>query len=234
MRVLLVEDNLPLVKALQQGLQEEGFAVDCALDGEEADIKCRTTPYDAIVLDIMLPKIDGLTLLKQWRTAGITAHVLLLTAKGSVADQVTGLDTGADDYLVKPVEVSVLFARLRALIRRGFGQKDPVLRCHDLEIDTASHIVRRGGRLIDLTATEYRFLELLAMNQGKVVTHDMFVEHLYDEYDDVTRNCVAVYIRYLRMKIDQGFNPPLILTRRSEGYMLRTEAMAVCSETPDE
>src|SRR5580658_7361971 len=110
MRVLLAEDNLPLVKALRQGLEEEGFAVDSALDGEDADVKCRTTAYDAVVLDIMLPKIDGLTLLKQWRTDGIVAHVVLLTAKSSVADQVTGLDTGADDYLTKPVEVDVLFA----------------------------------------------------------------------------------------------------------------------------
>lgn len=223
MRVLLVEDNLPLVKALREGLEEEGFAVDSALDGEDADMKCRCTPYDAIVLDIMLPKIDGLTLLKQWRKDGITAHVLLLTAKSSVADQVTGLDTGADDYLTKPVDIAVLFARLRALLRRGHGKKDPILRCHDLEIDTASHTVRRAGQRIDLTAKEYHFLELLALNCGKLVTHDMFLEHLYDEYDDVTQNLVAVYIRYLRKKIDDGFHPPLIITRRAEGYMLRSE-----------
>ena len=223
MRVLLAEDNLPLVKALRQGLEEEGFAVDSALDGEDADVKCRTTTYDAIVLDIMLPKIDGLTLLKKWRSDGIATHVVMLTAKSTVADQVIGLDSGADDYLTKPVDVEVLFARLRALLRRGHGQKDPVLRCHDLEIDTASHLVRRAGRFIELTATEYRFLELLALNRGKVVTHDMFVEHLYDEHDDVTQNLVAVYIRYLRKKIDQDFNPPLILTRRGEGYMLLPE-----------
>lgn len=231
MRVLLVEDHLPLMKSLRQGLEEEGFAVDAAIDGEDADVKCRSTAYDAVVLDIMLPKIDGLTLLKRWRADGIAAHVLLLTAKGSVADQVAGLDTGADDYLVKPVEVDVLFARLRAILRRGHGQKDPILRCYDLEIDTAAHLVRRRGQMIDLTATEYRFLELLALNRGKVVTHDMFVEHLYDEYDDVTRNLVAVYIRYLRRKIDHGFDPPLILTRRAEGYMLRPDGPVDCSET---
>jgi DNA-binding response OmpR family regulator len=230
MRVLLVEDNLPLVKALRQGLEEEGFAVDSSVDGEDADVKCRSTSYDAIVLDIMLPKIDGLTLLKKWRADGITSHVLLLTAKNTVADQVLGLDMGADDYLTKPVDVDVLFARLRAILRRGHGHKDPILRCHDLEIDTAAHTVRRRGQVIELTATEYRFLELLALNRGKVVTHDMFVEHLYDEYDDVTKNLVAVYIRYLRKKIDQGYDPPLILTRRAEGYMLRPDGQVVCSE----
>jgi DNA-binding response OmpR family regulator len=231
MRVLLVEDHLPLMKSLRQGLEEEGFAVDSAVDGEDADVKCRSTPYDAVVLDIMLPKVDGLTLLKQWRADGIAVHVLLLTAKSSVADQVIGLDTGADDYLTKPVDVDVLFARLRALLRRGHGQKDPVLRCYDLEIDTAAHIVSRRGQMIELTATEYRFLELLALNRGKVVTHDMFLEHLYDEYDDVTHNLVAVYIRYLRKKIDHGFDPPLILTRRAEGYMLRPDTPIACSDT---
>ena len=232
MRVLLVEDNLPLVKALRQGLEEEGFAVDCALDGDEADLKCRTTPYDAIILDIMLPRIDGLTLLKRWRTDGITSHILILTAKSTVADQVIGLDMGADDYLIKPVELNVLLARLRALFRRGFGQKDPVLRCHDLEIDTAARVVRRCGRIINLTATEYRFLELLTLNQGKLVTHDMFVEHLYDENNDVTRNLVAVYIRYLRNKVDKNYDLPLIHTRRSEGYILRADVPVVNSEKP--
>jgi DNA-binding response OmpR family regulator len=220
MRLLLVEDQLPLLKAIQQGLEEEGFAIDTATDGEVADMKCRSTTYDAIILDIMLPKIDGLTLLKQWRKDGITAHVLLLTAKSTVPDQVIGLDSGADDYLTKPVNITVLFARLRALLRREHKQKDPVLRIYDLEVNTAARTVKRGGKTIDLTATEYRFLELLALNRGKVVTHDMFVEHLYDEYDDVTQNLVTVYIRYLRQKIDQGFDPPLIITRRGEGYML--------------
>jgi DNA-binding response OmpR family regulator len=222
-RVLLVEDTLPLVKALRQGLEEEGFAVDVATDGEEADVKCRTTGYDVIVLDIMLPKVDGLTLLKRWRGAGIDTHVLMLTAKTTTGDKVAGLDTGADDYLAKPFEMDELFARIRALVRRGHQQKDPVLRCFDLEIDTAARKVKRSGQTIHLTPREYALLEFLAFHRGKVVTRSMIWEHLYDEYDENTSNVVDVYIRYLRNKIDKGFDPPLILTRWGEGYMLRGE-----------
>lgn len=221
MRVLLVEDQLPLVKAYRQGLEEEGFAVDVATDGEEADVKCRSTAYDVILLDIMLPKVDGLTLLKRWRAAGINTHVLMLTARAGLQDKVAGLDTGADDYLPKPFDMDELFARVRALIRRGHQQKDPMLRCYDLEIDTAARTVRRGGQVIHLTPREYALLEFLAFHRGKVVTRSMIWEHLYDEYDENTSNVVDVYIRYLRNKIDKGFDPPLILTRWGEGYILR-------------
>ena len=221
MRVLLVEDNQPLLRALRQGLEEEGFAVDIATDGEEADVKCRSTTYDVVILDIMLPKIDGLTLLKRWRADGITTHVLLLTARGSTPDKVVGLNTGADDYLTKPVDLDELFARIRALIRRGYHQKDPILRCYDLEIDTAARTVRRAGQVIHMTPREYAMLEFLTFHQGKVVTRRMIWDHLYDEYDEGTSNVVDVYIRYLRNKIDKGFDPPLILTRWGEGYMLR-------------
>lgn len=222
MRVLLVEDTPALVKALRQGLEEEGFAVDVATDGEEADVKCRSTSYDVVVLDIMLPKIDGLTLLKRWRASGVNTHVLMLTAKGTTDDKVTGLDTGADDYLSKAnLELDELFARIRALVRRGHQQKDPVLRCYDLEIDTAARTVRRAGQAVHLTPREYALLEFLAFHRGKVVTRSMIWEHLYDEYDENTSNVVDVYIRYLRNKVDKGFDPPLILTRWGEGYMLR-------------
>jgi DNA-binding response OmpR family regulator len=220
-RVLLVEDHAPLLRALRQGLEEEGFAVDTATDGDEADVKCRSTQYDCVVLDIMLPKKDGLTLLKEWRAAGVKTHVLMLTARGTVPDKVAGLDTGADDYLTKPVDLDELFARIRALIRRGHGQKDPVLRAYDLEIDTAARTVRRAGQVIHLTPREYALLEFLTFHRGKVVTRSMIWEHLYDEYDENTSNVVDVYIRYLRNKIDKGFDPPLILTRWGEGYMLR-------------
>lgn len=224
MRVLLVEDNAQLLKALRQGLEEEGFAVDVATDGEEADVKCRSTSYDVIVLDIMLPKVDGLTLLKRWRGSGINTHVLMLTAKSTTADKVAGLDSGADDYMVKNFEsLDEFFARIRALVRRGHQQKDPVLRCYDLEIDTAARTVRRGGNAIHLTPREYALLEFLAFHRGKVVTRSMIWEHLYDEYDENTSNVVDVYIRYLRNKVDKGFDPPLILTRWGEGYMLRGE-----------
>jgi DNA-binding response OmpR family regulator len=222
-RVLLVEDTMPILRAIRQGLEEEGFAVDVATDGEEADVKCRSTSYDAIVLDIMLPKIDGLTLLKRWRESGIGTHVLLLTARTSTQDKVVGLDSGADDYLAKPFEMDELFARIRALVRRGHQQKDPVLRCHDLEIDTAARVVRRSGQVIHLTPREYALLEFLAFHRGKVVTRSMIWEHLYDEYDENTSNVVDVYIRYLRNKVDKQFDPPLILTRWGEGYMLRAE-----------
>lgn len=223
MRVLLVEDTLPILRAIRQGLEEEGFAVDVATDGEEADAKCRSTGYDAIVLDIMLPKIDGLTLLKRWRASGIATHVLLLTARTATQDKVVGLDSGADDYLAKPFEMDELFARIRALVRRGHQQKDPVLRCYDLEIDTAARVVRRSGQVIHLTPREYALLEFLAFHRGKVVTRSMIWEHLYDEYDENTSNVVDVYIRYLRNKVDKQFDPPLILTRWGEGYMLRAD-----------
>jgi len=167
-----------------------------ATDGEEADVKARTTQYDVVILDIMLPKIDGLTLLKKWRTDGIKTHVLMLTARGTTTDKVAGLDIGADDYLTKPVDLDELFARVRAL-------------------------VRRAGQQIHLTPREYALLEFLAFHRGKVVTRSMIWEHLYDEYDENTSNVVDVYIRYLRNKIDKGYENALILTKWGEGYMLR-------------
>jgi len=195
--------------------------VDVALDGEEADFKARSAQYDAIVLDIMLPKKDGLTLLKEWRQEGIKTHVLMLTARGTLEDKVRGLDSGADDYLTKPFALEELLARLRALIRRGHEVKDPVLRVHDLEIDTATRTVKRGGQAIHLTPREYALLQFLAFHRGRVVSRTMIWEHLYDEHDESTSNVVDVYIRYLRNKIDKGFESPLILTRWGEGYLLR-------------
>ena len=223
MRVLLVEDHKPLSRALRQGLEEEGFAVDVAFDGEDGDFKASTAQYDAIILDVMLPKEDGLSLLQRWRKKGINTHVLLLTARSGVDDKVRGLDLGADDYLTKPFELEELFARLRALIRRGHHVKDPILRVHDLEIDTAGRTVKRGGQAIHLTPREYALLEYLAFHRCRVVTRSMIWEHLYDEHDENTSNVVDVYIRYLRNKIDKGFEPPLILTRWGEGYLLRGE-----------
>jgi DNA-binding response OmpR family regulator len=222
-RVLLIEDHKPMLRAIKQGLEEEGFAVDIAVDGEEGNYKARTANYDVIILDLMLPKIDGLTLLQQWRREGMNAHILVLTAKGSIEEKVHGLDLGADDYLTKPFQWEELLARLRALIRRGHQIKDPVLRVHDLEIDTASRTVKRGGQSIHLTPREYALLQFLAFHRGKVVSRSMIWEHLYDEHDENTSNVVDVYIRYLRTKIDKGFDPALILTRWGEGYMLRGE-----------
>jgi DNA-binding response OmpR family regulator len=223
MRVLLVEDHKPLARALRQGLEEEGYAVDVAHDGEEGNFKAQTGSYDIVILDIMLPKKDGLTLLQEWRRKGLQTHVLLLTARDSTEDKVKGLDLGADDYLAKPFQVDELLARLRALVRRAYQSKDPILRAYDLEIDTAARTVRRAGKDIHLTPREYELLHYLALNQGKVVTRAMIWEHLYDEFDENTSNVVDVYIRYLRNKIDKDFQPPLILTRWGEGYMLRPE-----------
>ena len=221
MRILLVEDNKPLVRALKQGLEEEGFAVDVAYDGEEGAYKAQTVDYDVIILDIMLPKEDGLSLLQRWRKAGMKAHILVLTARDRIEDKVRGLDMGADDYLTKPFQLEELLARLRALVRRGHQVKSPVLRVHDLEIDTAARTVQRAGKSIALTPREYALLEFLAFHRGKVVTRSMIWEHLYDEQDENTSNVVDVYIRYLRNTIDKGFATPLIMTRWGEGYLLR-------------
>jgi DNA-binding response OmpR family regulator len=210
-----------MVKALKRGLEEEGFAVDTAEDGEEGDYKARTANYDLIILDLMLPKKDGLTLLKEWRRSGLKTHVLVLTARDTLQDKVNGLDIGADDYLTKPFQLQELTARVRALVRRGHQVKDPIIRVHDLEIDTGARTVKRAGLAIHLTPREYALLQFLAFHRGKVVSRSMIWEHLYDEYDENTSNVVDVYIRYLRTKIDKVFDPPLILTRWGEGYMLR-------------
>ncbi len=186
MRVLLIEDHRPLARALRQGLEEEGFAVDVALDGEEGDYKARGAQYDAVILDVMLPKIDGMTLLQNWRRDGLKMHVLVLTARGGIEDKVRGLNLGADDYLTKPFELEELIARLRALIRRGHQVKDPVLRIDDLEIDTAARTIKRGGKTFHLTPREYALLEFLAFHRGKVVTRTMIWDHLYDEEDENT------------------------------------------------
>jgi DNA-binding response OmpR family regulator len=223
-RVLLVEDHRPLSRALKRGLEEEGFAVDLAEDGEEGDYKARGASYDVIVLDLMLPKKDGLTLLREWRRDGMATHVLCLTAKDTTEDKVRGLDIGADDYLTKPFQLEELLARLRALIRRQHQVKDPIIRIFDLELDTAARTVRRGGQAIHLTPREYALLQFLAFHRGKVVTRSMIWEHLYDEHDENTSNVVDVYIRYLRTKIDKGFETPLIMTRWGEGYLLRGES----------
>jgi DNA-binding response OmpR family regulator len=221
MRVLLIEDHKPLARSLKQGLEEEGFAVDAAYDGEEGDFKAKSADYDVIVLDVMLPKRDGLTLLREWRRDGLKTHVLMLTARGSIEEKVEGLDLGADDYLTKPFRLEELLARLRALVRRTHQVKDPILRIHDLEIDTAARTVKRGGQAIHLTPREFALLQFLAYHRGKVVSRSMIWEHLYDENDENTSNVVDVYIRYLRNKVDKGFEIPLILTRWGEGYLLR-------------
>lgn len=234
MRILVVEDQTPIARAVRQALEEDGYEADVAADGEQADALVGRTAYDLIVLDVMLPKVDGLTLLSRWRRAGVHAHVLMLTAKGTTADKVAGLDRGADDYLAKPFAVDELLARVRALARRTHTKADPIRRIHDLEIDTAAHTVTRSGRPIDLTPREFALLDFLAARAGKVVTHDAIWRGLYDEMGEPNSNLIAVYIRYLRKKVDVGFDPPLILSKWGEGYLLRgtepTDAQPVGDE----
>jgi DNA-binding response OmpR family regulator len=221
LKILLAEDHRLLARSLKKGLEEEGFAVDIASAGDEADFKARSNTYDVVILDLMLPHVDGLTLLKNWRSENLSFHILVLTAMGTVEDKVKGLDLGADDYLVKPFELNELLARVRALVRRGHQAKDPVIKIHDLEIDTGAKMVRRAGKEIYLTPREFALLRFLAYHRGKVVSRSMIWEHLYDENDDNTSNVVDVYIRYLRNKIDKNHSPQLILTRWGEGYMIK-------------
>jgi DNA-binding response OmpR family regulator len=220
MRVLLVEDYTPLRESVTQALEEAGFAVDASADGEEGLWYARSSDYDAIVLDIALPKLDGLSVLQQLRGAGSRTPVLLLTAKDTVADRVTGLDLGADDYLVKPFALEELLARVRALLRRKYDAADPILRVQDLEVNTVSRIVRRGGERIDLTAREYALLEFLARRMGEIVSRTEIWEHVYDFRSTVESNVVDVYVGYLRKKIECGGLPRLIHTRRGQGYVL--------------
>ena len=217
MRALVVEDYAPLRTAVQEGLTEAGFAVDVATNGEEGLWLAEQNPYDVVVLDIMLPKLDGIEVLKRLRRAGSKHAVLLLTAKDTVEDRVRGLDAGADDYLVKPFAFAELLARVRALVRRRYDAKDPTVRVGDLEVDTAARAVRRAGTAIALSAREYALLEYLALRAGEIVTRTQIWEHVYDFHSDAQSNVVDVYIGYLRKKLGQ---PQLIHTRRGQGYVL--------------
>ena len=220
MRVLLVEDYTPLREAVTQALEEAGFAVDSSADGEEGRWYAQSGDYDAIVLDIVLPKLDGLTLLGQLRQSGDHTPVLLLTAKDTVADRVAGLDLGADDYLIKPFALAELLARVRALLRRKYDAADPIIHIQDLEVNTVSRTVCRAGERIDLTAREYALLEFLAHRAGEIVSRIEIWEHVYDFRSSVESNVVDVYIGYLRKKIERRGLSRLIHTRRGQGYVL--------------
>ncbi|MBI1910380.1 MAG: response regulator transcription factor [Deltaproteobacteria bacterium] len=223
MRILLVEDEKDLAYIIKQGLEEEGYVVDVAHDGEEGLYMAETFPLDAIVLDIMLPLMDGLTVLSTLRKKGIMTPVILLTARDALLDKIKGLDTGADDYLTKPFVFEELLARIRSLLRRKTTVKEAIIRIADLEIDTASHEVKRGGKPINLSAREYALLEYLAYEKGKVVSRTDIVEHIYHEEADMDSNVVDVYINYLRNKIDKDFSHKLIHTVRGAGYILKDE-----------
>jgi two-component system OmpR family response regulator len=215
MRVLVVEDEPDLAHSLQQALQEEGYAVDIALDGDDGLFKAETWEYDAVVLDIMLPLRDGWSVLHQLRDTK-KVPVLVLTARDAVDDRVRGLDLGADDYLVKPFELSELLARIRALIRRAHGEATTVLEVGDLRIDTAARRVSRGGETVHLTPREYALVEFMVLHRGKLVTRTMLYDHLFSEDDDSLSNLIDVHVSNVRKKLGRDF----IITRRGEGYLL--------------
>lgn len=220
MRILLAEDEPDTAKLLARGLREQTFAVDVAHDGEEAVFQATINSYDLIILDIGLPLKDGFEVCKELRNQGLSIPILMLTARDSVRDRITGLDTGADDYLTKPFDFYELLARTRALLRRGHALKPDLLAIADLTIDTRSHKVYRAGRLIELTAKEYALLEYMARRAGEVVTRADISEHVWDNQFDPFSNLIEVYINRLRQKIDEGSPLKLILTMRGEGYLL--------------
>lgn len=219
-RLLVIEDYPPLRRSLSQGLRESGYAVDEASDGEEGLSLAQNVPYDAIVLDLMLPKIDGLSILERLRRENNSSGIVILTARDGVGDRVKGLDRGADDYLAKPFAFEELLARVRAVIRRRYRSTESTIRVDDLEIDPVARVVRRGGRTVALSAREYSLLEYLASRQGQVVSRAEIWDHVYDFASEPSSNVVDVYIGYLRRKIDQGKGRALIHTRRGLGYVL--------------
>jgi len=220
MRILVVEDDPRLAGTLAKGLREQSYAVDIAPDGDRGVQLATLNSYDAIVLDVMLPKRDGLEMCRALRGRGSRVPVLMLTARDTVQDKITGLDAGADDYLTKPFAFGELLARLRALLRRGSELLPSVLTVGDLVVDTRSQTARRAGRLIPLTAKEYALLEFLARHAGRVLGRAEICEHVWDENHDPWSNVLEVNINRLRRKLDAGGAAPLIQTRRGAGYML--------------
>jgi heavy metal response regulator len=221
MRVLVVEDEKKTASFVRKALQAEGFAVDVCHNGDDALAAARATPFDGIVLDIMLPGRDGLSVLRQMRERKNTTPVLLLSARGEVNERVEGLDAGADDYLPKPFELAELVARVRALTRRSGENKSTVLRVADLTLDTLTRQAQRGETSIELTAREYRLLEFLMRSAGRLCGRMMILEKVWDYDFDPGTNLVDVYIRRLREKIDARFEPKLLQTVRGVGYVLK-------------
>jgi DNA-binding response OmpR family regulator len=223
-RLLVVEDDKKVASFIQKGLQEEHYAVDVVHDGASAVAQVEMVRYDLVILDLMLPKIPGLEVLRELRKRDLGQPVLILTARGTVEDRVIGLDLGADDYVVKPFAFSELSARVRAVLRRG--ERPPSEFCvADLVIDVTTRHVVRGNRSIELTAKEYALLEFLVRNAGRPVTRTMLVEHVWDIHFDRSTNVVDVHVNHLRNKIDKGFSPPLIHTVRGVGYILTDKAV---------
>jgi len=223
MRILVIEDEKKVARFIKKGLEEEGYAVDLAFDGEEGLAMVLDQVHDLIILDIALPKIDGLQVLKKLRGRKVPAPVLLLTVRATIEDKVLGLDSGADDYLTKPFAFQELLARIRALLRRKAEVGPPLLQVEDLVLDPARHLVTRGGERIDLTSKEFSLLEYLMRNADRVVTRAMISEHVWSYDFDTETNVIDVYVNYLRRKIDSRGEKKLIHTVRGSGYVLKSE-----------
>jgi len=223
MRILVVEDEKKVASFIKRGLEEENYAVDVAYDGEEGLYMAENAPYDLIIMDIMLPKRDGLSVIKELRTKDIASPVLCLTAKDKVEDIVSGLDSGSDDYLTKPFAFAELLARVRALLRRQKQDRGAELYFADLRLDPVTHKVWRSGNEIDLTAKEYALIEYFMRNPNQVLTRTMIAEHVWDYSFDSFTNIIDVYVNYLRKKIDKDYTKKLIHTVRGVGYVLKEE-----------
>ncbi|MBI5057438.1 MAG: response regulator transcription factor [Nitrospirae bacterium] len=221
MRILVVEDEKKIADFIKRGLKEEGYSVDIASDGEEGHFRATTEKYDMVILDLMLPKIDGISLCRKLREEKILTPILILTARDTVKDKVQGLDSGADDYLTKPFAFEELLARIRALLRKRDSYETTKLQTGDLVLDLLNHKVTRSGEEIELTVKEYALLEYLMRNAGTVVTRTMISEHVWDVNFDTYTNVIDVYINYLRNKIDKGHKNKLIQTLRGRGYILK-------------
>lgn len=230
-RLLIVDDEVSLGNALKRGLTAEGFAVDLAHDGLDGLRMAKETSYDVIVLDIMLPGMNGFKLTDTLRKEEIWTPILMLTAKDGELDEAEALDTGADDFLKKPFSFTVLVARIRALLRRGNETRPPILVAGDLTLDPASHIVRRGEVDIDLTSREFAFLELMIRQKGRVLTKREIIEHVWDYDFEGDSNIVEVYIGYLRKKIDAPFSTKTIRTVRGVGYILEDDTTVAAATT---
>lgn len=222
MRILVIEDEKKVSAFIKRGLEQESYAVDLAEDGIEGQHMAEVNEYDAIILDIMLPKKNGLDVLRDVKAAGVKTPIILLTARDTVDDRVKGLDLGADDYLTKPFAFEELLARLRVLMRRG-GSGSPVLKFADLSLDPATRRARRGETEVELTVKEYALLEYLLRNPNRVLTRTLIAEHVWDQSFDSETNVVDVYVNHLRSKIDKDFPTKLIHTVRGVGYVLKDE-----------
>jgi DNA-binding response OmpR family regulator len=226
MRLLIAEDEPDAATVVATGLREHAYVVDVAHDGAGALDRAYVTEYDAIVLDVMLPGVNGLEVCRRLRARGIAVPILMLTARGDVEDRVAGLDAGADDYLPKPFHFPELIARIRALLRRGPSLNGNVLSIADLTIDTRTRKVARNGRTIELTTKEYTLLAYMARREGEIITRTDISEHVWDEHFDPMSNVIEVYVQRLRRKVDDGHELKLIRTRRGAGYMLSAEGDA--------